>query len=278
MNPDRIYREYRDDALAKQFTATQYSTFVAMPFQDQFSYRQKEVFALFCEATKKATQQNTARRPFAEPRRVDSGPRVASQVTEEIVVRILESHFFIADLTFENAGVLVETGIALGLKPTKQIILVTQGSPSELHFDINHNTVIRYDNHDAADQISLALIGAAEAFEAECNRYVGSVKNRLTPEAILCLNSYGKRRMVDRTSSLHSGNVEYLRFLFGDELSKLAFQAAFRELIDKNLMQTDYQKGVYSEEHGGPVDKWGGHVTPLGRLFIDMIWPEIAGP
>jgi hypothetical protein len=30
VNPERIFREYRDDALAKQITAKEYSTFVAI--------------------------------------------------------------------------------------------------------------------------------------------------------------------------------------------------------------------------------------------------------
>lgn len=38
MNPERIYRQYRDDALAHQLTADKYSTFVAMPFSEHFSY------------------------------------------------------------------------------------------------------------------------------------------------------------------------------------------------------------------------------------------------
>ena len=49
-------------------------------------------------------------------------------ITEEIVVRILESHLFIADLTFENPGVVLETGIAMGLKSNRQVILITQES------------------------------------------------------------------------------------------------------------------------------------------------------
>lgn len=39
MNPDRVYRQYRDDALADQAAADRYSTFVAMPFDESFRYR-----------------------------------------------------------------------------------------------------------------------------------------------------------------------------------------------------------------------------------------------
>ena len=66
----------------------------------------------------------------------------AAVITEEIILRILESHIFMADVTFENAGVLLETGIALGTKPNRQIILITQGSHGDLHFDLRNNHVI----------------------------------------------------------------------------------------------------------------------------------------
>ena len=43
MNADRIYREHRDEAMASQFAADSYSTFVAMPFAEKFSYRSRIV-------------------------------------------------------------------------------------------------------------------------------------------------------------------------------------------------------------------------------------------
>ncbi len=88
-------------------------------------------------------ERDETRRQFSPPRRIDDEPGVAGVVTEDIVVRILESHLFLADLTFENPGVLLEVGVALGLKPNNQIILILQGSPSALHFDIRNNRVIR---------------------------------------------------------------------------------------------------------------------------------------
>jgi hypothetical protein len=264
--------------LAAQFTASEYVTFVAMPFRDQFSYRQKDIFeSVFCKAAETATASNQAKRRFAKPLRVDSGPLVASQVTEEIVIRILESHIFLADLTFQNAGVVVETGVALGLKPTKQIILTTQGSPHELHFDINHNTVIPYDRSDAVEQLAAALIGAATAFESECDHYIQSVKRRLTPEAILCLNWYGIIQKRDPAASLNLGTLPvYVSNMYGPTSAPLVFRSALRELFENRLVWTDYHKGVHSEAHGGEVDMWGIHATELGWLLIDTTWPELA--
>lgn len=44
MNPERIYRQYRDDALACQITADKYFTFVAMPLNERFSYRPLQIY------------------------------------------------------------------------------------------------------------------------------------------------------------------------------------------------------------------------------------------
>src|SRR5262249_192471 len=103
---------------------------------------------------------------------------------------ILESHFFVADLTFANPGVLLETGAALGLKPTKQIILLLQGKTEELHFDIRNNRVIPYDRDGAVEEIAAAFSAAARAFEDDRQRYVESVTRSLSPEAIASLFCY----------------------------------------------------------------------------------------
>lgn len=38
MNVDQVYQLQRDDAFAKQFSAKEYSTFVAMPFTNRNGY------------------------------------------------------------------------------------------------------------------------------------------------------------------------------------------------------------------------------------------------
>jgi hypothetical protein len=38
VNPNRIWRELANDALAEQAVAEHYGVFVAMPFQNQFSW------------------------------------------------------------------------------------------------------------------------------------------------------------------------------------------------------------------------------------------------
>ena len=173
MNPDRIYRQYRDDALAKQVTAPKYSTFVAMPFRDQFSYRSRQIYCdVIQAAAERANEKGIARRLFEEPKRVDDNTETAVVITEEIIIRILNSHFFIADLAFANPGVLLEAGIAMGLKSNKKIILITQGNLTELHFDIRNNQVRTYNTNDSVDHIASAFIEAAADFEDNCQIYI----------------------------------------------------------------------------------------------------------
>ena len=133
MNPNRIYSEHRDEALAKQGESEAYATFVAMPFREGFYYRSSRVMQ---ELVIPAAMQASARRPqrlkpFATPTRVDAGPQVANEISEEIIVDILTRHFFLADLTLLNPKVLLEVGAALGLKPTPQVVLLLDGDPSQ---------------------------------------------------------------------------------------------------------------------------------------------------
>jgi hypothetical protein len=166
MNPQRIYEQHRDDALASLITAERYKTFVAMPFRQRFSYRQKEIYEnVIKAAAEKANALGLAERGFDPPKRTDDIGLPAAVITEEIVVQILESHFFMADLTNENPGVLLETGIALGLKANTQIILITQDNLTDLHFDLRNNNIISYNPPDAVETIGKALITCAQAFE-----------------------------------------------------------------------------------------------------------------
>jgi hypothetical protein len=288
MNPDRIYRQYRDDALARQFTAEKYTTFVAMPFRDQYSYHSREVFEkVICSAAARATERNEAARPFAIPFRVDDLAGVAGVITEDIVVGILESHFFLGDLTFSNGGVLVETGTALGLKPNGQIILIMQGDLRDLHFDIRNNRVLSYDSRnpvDATEQIATAFIAAARAFEDDRERYVESVTRSLSSDAISCLKYYGvlQKRHPRERRSLHRRVVDEAYEsgfpLFPDAAvfphAVVLFTDAARELIEKRLLWTDYQVGATPEGN----DAFGMHATDLGWLVIERLWPELRRP
>lgn len=271
MNPDRIYSQYREDALAAQATAKEYSMFVAMPFANRFSYHSRQIYnEVIQAAAAKANELNQTPRKFAVPRRVDDGAGTAVVITEAIVTDILYSHLFIADLTFENPGVVLETGIAMGLKSNQQIILITQGEVRELHFDIRNNNVFSYNPAEAVTKIADAMIAAAKSFEAEAERMIESIKRVLSSDAIHTLHAYGKFQKENQLQSLYRQLSERI---FGDKnRSEERFEAAARELLENRLLYTDYKPNAAP----GGGDRFGMHATNLGWVVIGRMWPEVA--
>jgi len=267
MNPYRIYRDEWAKALATQTTASEYTTFVAMPFEDRFSYRSREILErVIRAATREANERKEARRPFAIPERVDV-PVGAVVITEQIISGILESHFFLGDLTAQNAGVILEAGIALGTKPNRQVILITQGPLSDLHFDLRNNNVISYNPDGSVAQIASAFISAAIGFEEQVQHHILSVSRQLSPEAILALNWYGRIQRDNKANSLHAQNIGP----YFDEPNGLSrFDAATRELRDKGLLWTDYAVGAVP---GG--DAFGMHATEFGWAVIENMWGDL---
>ena len=270
MNPDRIYSQYRDDALASQATAAEYSTFVAMPFRDRFSYRSKQVYSEVIQAAAtKANELAQTPRRFAAPKRIDDGDGTAVVISESIVTEILKSHLFIGDLTFENAGVVLETGIAMGLKPNSQIILITQGELGDLHFDLQNNKVLSYNTGDAVPRIAQAMVAAAKAFEANADLMIESIKKVLTPDAVMMLRAYGGLQKENKSQSLH---LDVARVIFGiSNREHERFEEASRELLARRLIYTDYR--VKAVEAG---DTFGMHATELGWVLIGLMWPEFG--
>lgn len=269
MNPERIYRQHRDDALAAQITASEYTTFVAMPFGDTFSYRSREVYQnVIQRAATRANDIGGAKRRFAQPSRVDDHAGTARVITEEIIVQILASHIVVADLSFENAGVLLETGIALGLKSTQQIVLITQGRLSDLHFDIRNNNVISYNNDDSVDAIAKALIAASLSFESDRDKYVSGITRTLSPDAIACLKHYATLQNSEAAASLHSGIAETC-FTNGHAFER--FESGTSQLLRSRLLWTDWK--VKAVPNG---DAFGMHATDLGWAVIAELWSELA--
>ncbi len=248
MNPERIYREHRDDALARQATSAEYSTFVAMPFEESDQYQSKTVFReLICAAAARANEQRGELRPFATPRRVDDNAGVAVVVTEEIIVDILESHFVVADLTMVNVGAILEAGAALGLKPNRQIILLYNGDYKKLHFDIRNNRVIKYSSNDdkgAIEEIAQAFLAAARSFEGDRQRYVDFIKSSLSPDAVQWLKQCAIlwHTTPERRPSLHRGILDTMNggSYKGDHTASLVFISGTNELVTKRLLKTEY--------------------------------------
>jgi hypothetical protein len=271
MNPYRIYRDEWAKALAIQTTAKKYTTFVAMPFFERFSYRSHQILnKVIRAAVDGANRRGEAQRPFARPQRV--APRGASVIDDDIVQGILESHFVVADVTFENAGVLLETGIALAMKPLRQIILITQGSFDDLHFDVRNNGVICYNPKQSLAELSEAFIGAARHFEQQAAHHIVEVRKRLSPDAIAVLNWYGRiQREHGQVASLH--DQQSLPTFFSGDVGRIRFHGATSELRDKDLVWTHYAVGAIPEG-----DAFGMHATELGWAVIENMWPVLRRP
>jgi hypothetical protein len=272
MNPERIYQQHREDALAGQIEATEYSIFVAMPFRDTFSYRSREVYKeVIQKAAEVANSKHTAKREFDVPQRVDDASGQAVVITEEIVVGILESHLFLADLTFQNSGVILETGVAFGLKPNRQIILISQGTAPELHFDLRNNMVNFYQGLADVEKLAVAMIAAAAAFEQDADKYVNSVVQSLSEPAIRCLRWRGEQMSMNPTQSLHSGTASIIFKNRPSGEAELLFQLATQELIQRKLLRMFFIKNENEE-------KFGMFPSKLGEVLIRKTWPEFFGP
>jgi hypothetical protein len=268
MNPERIYQQYREDALAGQIEATTYSIFVAMPFRDTFSYRSREVHKeVIQKAAEVANSKHTAKREFGVPKRADDAPGQAVVITEEIVVGILESHIFLADVTFQNPGVILETGVALGLKPNRQIILISQGTASELHFDLRNNMVNFYQGLGDIETLAITMIAAAAAFEQDADKYVNSVVESLSEPAIRCLRWRGEQMGKNPSQSLHSGTATTIFNNRSSGEAEFLFQYATQELIQRKLLRMIFIKNEKEE-------KFGMFPSKLGEVLIKKTWPE----
>jgi hypothetical protein len=162
----------------------------------------------------------------------------------------------------------LETGIAFGLKANDHIVLVTQGKLTDLHFDIRNNNVISYNSADGPDKIANALIAAAASFENRVGSYLSSLKERSTPEAMLCLANYLKAQLTNPAASLHMGSA--LQIFSGSD-AKSVFFSATSELLRNRLLKTAFDP-IPTQ---GTV-QFGMHATELGKLFISHIWPSEA--
>lgn len=267
-------RELANDALARQVVAESYALFVAMPFRDQFSYRADRVFVDIVEAAVRKASAAGLPRPFDTPLRADKMAPNASEITEAIVEGILFSHFFLADLTMANQGVLVELGIALSLKSPRQIVLIAQGDLKDLHFDIKDNRVIPYDMAQGIDDITHALVEGARAFESALGDRMASIRRSLSRPAVYLLRLYGLMRKARPGLSLHFGAVQDdPNVSIEPAIRELAFNGAAQELLGRGLLELDY---VVNDDQVTP-DRFGLHATTLGLVFIRQTWPGILG-
>lgn len=269
MNPYRIYRDEAARALRLQATASEYSCFVAMPFREGVRYRSSRILEKILAAAEEANGQERLPRKFSPPQRVDQ-PQGAVVITEEIVLQILRSHVFVADLTFQNPGVILETGIAMGMKPVKQIVLLTQQRTSKLHFNLKASHVIRYSQAGKTARIADSFVAAARHFENQVRRYLHEVTTRLSPEALIALRYFAECQQQSVHVSLHSSN-RGPKFEGPEGLGR--FDVAMAELRSRDLVWTHYLP------HATPSgDAYGMHATEFGWAVIERMWPELPKP
>jgi hypothetical protein len=273
MNVDQIYQFQRDEAFAKQFTAPTYTTFVAMPFGKTEKYDADDIYLRLKERVH--IRANELRRDlpksFSPLERVSEHKGTAIVVTDLITTRILEKHFFVGDLTDNNPGAILETGVALALKPNRRLVLVTQDSHEALHFDVKINHVTRYIPETLVDIVAQALVEAACIFEGETRLYITHVSASLTSDAIMLLNVYGQLwrnwQPGSPKPSIFQRQAAFYHDVFAHEIGRVLFEQAIRELFEHRLLWTDYRSNA-----APGADQFGYHATQLGWCVIEHIW------
>lgn len=279
MNPKKIYIEQQDEYLANLIKSTEYKVFVAMPFRNQFSYNSDQVFDdIIKKSIDKANSNISTSKKIGEPIRADKIEKNATEITDKIVEGIINSHFFIADFTMANHGVILEAGIALTLKNSKLLTFIIQGEIKDVHFDIKDNNFISYDKPDAIDNVATALIESVKFFESNLADQIKSVRQKLTPQAVYLIKLYGRLQKENPANSLHFGQIERLAkngkaTILGknEDIQRLVYDSAVRELLSKKLVYLDYNVG----KDDITSDAFGLHATSLGLAFIQNTWPNI---
>lgn len=273
MNVDGIYQLQRDDAFAAQFQATEYQTFVAMPFSNRGGYPERRIRKLLGGVHRQANKLlvSGSKRRFAPLRRVDEITSGTVTITDEIIRQVLSSHFFWGDLTGSNFGVVLETGLALALKPNERVLLYTQDDTHSLHFDLSVTRITAYQEADLVERLAKDLVHAAACFESEADRYVRQLSSQLTVDAIYVLNIYGRLwkdrcKAPDVPSLFHSVAAQYMCHFAGAN-GRIIFTDAVRELLSRRICWTNYQTNTPPG-----ADSYGLHATKLGWRVIEHLW------
>jgi hypothetical protein len=150
-----------------------------------------------------------------------------------------------------------------------------------LHFDLKVTRIADYNEETLVSKLADELVKAAQSFEAEADRYVRFVSTRLTSDAIMLLNLYGRRWKnlpTDESSqpSLFQKAAAELNPIFDGEVGRVLFQQAARELSANRLFWTDYRPNAAEGK-----DTYGIHATKLGWLVIAHLWnhdPQMREP
>jgi hypothetical protein len=284
VNVDQIYQAQRDEAFANQFSSTEYTTFVAMPFSNTGGYPEGRIKALLSNVHARANEllphSSPQSRQFSPLLRVDQMTTGATVITDNIIRGILGSHFYFGDLTGCNFGVVLETGIALALKPNERAILFTQDGVHSLHFDLRVTHIQPYREENLVESLATALVHAAHAFELEADSYIRFVSSKLTPDAISVLNIYGRlwkdRANLSDQPGIWEDSAAAYSARFHNTVGAIAFHNAIRELAEHRLFWTHYRPAITTG-----VDAYAVHTTKLGWRVIENLWahdPDMREP
>ena len=99
MNVNQIYQLQRDEAFARQFSATKYSTFIAMPFTNRGGYPAERIKILFERVHEEANKLlkpaiDRKRKEFSKSYRVDEIGSGTFVITDAIIRLNLDSLFY----------------------------------------------------------------------------------------------------------------------------------------------------------------------------------------
>jgi hypothetical protein len=165
--------------------------------------------------------------------------------------------------------VVLETGLALA---NKRVIVFTQDGLYRLHFDLRVTRVGEYNEETLVPKLVDELVKAAKSFEDEADRYVVSVSMELTSDAIMLLNIYGRLYknwpVAGQQPAIFQSAAATVEPIFKDEVGRVLFQQAARELHSHGLFWTYYKPNAVK----GKGDAYGIHATELGWTVIEHLW------
>lgn len=235
--------------------------FVIMSFDPQLDEVYEEIYKPACEELGVAC------------RRIDES-HVPGSITTDIINKILDADFIIADLTLLNANVFYELGFAHTAH--KSVILTTQQSRNNLPFDIRPLKVIRYEQTISGRKKLLQTLGPVirdvlnmprETFDNPISTALKERNLRLQDTTVARLD---KERLM-QIIRLHKRSTKYLAFVILDN-ALLNMDAG--RLIRNSPDFTDrvYRKIEKSAKECAGFS--GNCIDDVHKLLTDLFTPE----
>jgi len=192
-----------------------------MQFKPEKGYDSDKLFSAISNAINFVNINKDIKRKFAEPQRADQIGDYAHSITDSIVESILHSHFFIADLTNNNPGVLLELGLALAFKRHDSILVINHDDYSKIHFDIKSLNIKKYETLEGLkNYLQKVLPRLAEDEEDAEERYFSQIRKKLQVDSIVCMVDYAKLyRFADSKSCKDQPPLIYENSSFIDSAS-----------------------------------------------------------